>query len=298
MKDTPLEQAAHFLPLSLREAVLQGERDAEEIRLRNGQPLHLTGRDGREYPVLQGTRPLIVTSEMMSRTLERVTGASYHTVAEKLSQGFVSLDGGHRLGVAGTVDVSGGKVHGFRSISSLCLRIAHEVPGVGEAWSQALFGGAELRSVLILAPPGAGKTTLLRDLIRLASDRHHLRVGLADERGEVAALRNGMPQLCVGEQTDVLDGCPKAEGLLLLMKTMNPQLLAADEITAPGDVQALSVAANCGVALLATAHGASLRELERRPLYRRLLQEGIFTHVMLIRRDGPRRWIQLEALHD
>lgn len=298
MKSTPFEQAVDFLPLSLREAVMHTASDAEEIRLRGGQPLHLVGRDGKEFPVFVGNRPFLVTSDLLFRTLESITGASYHAVSEKLCQGFVPLAGGHRLGVAGTVDVSGGTVHGFRSISSLCLRVAHEVRGIGEAWSQALFGKSPPHSVLILAPPGAGKTTLLRDLIRLASDRHHLRVGLADERGEIAALRNGVPQLCVGEQTDVLDGCPKAEGLLLLMKTMHPQLLATDEITAPEDVQALSTAANCGVALLATAHGSSRAELTRRPLYQAILKERIFTHVMLIRRDGGQRHIQLEALDD
>ena len=139
---------------------------------------------------------------------------------------------------------------------------------------------------------GRGKTTLLRDLIRQVSDGidcEPLRVALADERGEVAALYQGLPQLDVGERTDVLDGCPKARGLMLLLRAMNPQVLAVDEITAPEDVAALCAAAGCGVTVLATAHGGSWEELRLRPLYRELLDQGIFrTFVVLSLAQGKR----------
>lgn len=297
MGEIPFQQAAGFLPVELQRAVLDTAEDGEEIRLRAGQPLSLVDRNGVERPV-RGSRPFIVTPELLQRTLESATCASYHAVVEKLCRGFLPLPGGHRLGVAGSVDMERGRIHGFRSLSSLNLRVAHEVPGTGESVGQQLFGGEGLRSALILAPPGAGKTTLLRDLIRLASDRYHLRVSLADERGEVAALQRGVPQLCVGQQTDVLDGCPKAEGMMLLLRSMNPQLLAADEITAPEDIEALSAAANCGVAVLATAHGSSLNDLLRRPLYQKLLGEQIFDILLTIRRRGVQRQLTLEALCD
>lgn len=122
------------------------------------------------------------------------------------------------------------------------------------------------------------------------------RVGVADERGEVAALWNGRPQLEVGARTDVLEGCPKALALMLLLRSMNPQVLAADEITAPEDVRALISAAGCGAALLATAHGWDRRDLEERPLYRELMAAGVFRRLVLIRREGDRRQYEVEEL--
>jgi len=164
----------------------------------------------------------------------------------------------------------------------------------------SLCPGGRLVSTLILAPPGLGKTTLLRDVYNRFSDGdgcQPLRVSLADERGEVAACFEGVPQLWVGRRTDVMEGCPKAQGLLLLLRAMNPQMLAADEITAPEDVQALELAAGCGAVLLATAHGRDRSDLLRRPVYRRLLEAGIFERLVLIRRAGGRREYAVEELN-
>ncbi len=295
---TPLEQAAAFLPRELRLAVLSSGQDPEELRLRAGRPFALCGADGRETPVLWMGKPLELTADDLRLTLEISTCASYHAAVEKLCQGFLPLKGGHRLGVTGTVDLREGKIHGYRALSSLCLRIAHPVQGIGWEAAEQVFRPEGAVSTLLLSPPGLGKTTLLRELIRLGSDRYGQRVGLADERGEVAALWHGVPQFDVGASTDVLDGCPKAEGLQLLLRTMNPQLLAADEITAPEDIAALSAAANCGVSVLATAHGGSLEDLRRRPLYRRLLDEGIFRQVVHISRQGSRRSYRVEPVED
>lgn len=162
-----------------------------------------------------------------------------------------------------------------------------------------LCDGGRFASTLILAPPGMGKTTLLRDLIRALSSGEGCpphRVSLADERGEVAALYRGVPQLDVGPGTDVMEGCPKAMALMLLLRGMGPQVLAADEITAPEDVKALLTAAGCGVSLLATAHGESREDLRRRPLYRPLLEEGIFRRLVLIDGQGDARRYRVEVL--
>ena len=122
------------------------------------------------------------------------------------------------------------------------------------------------------------------------------RVGVADERGEIAALFDGVPQLDVGPRTDVMEGCPKAWGLMTLLRGMNPQVLAVDEITAPEDVAALVSAAGCGVTLLATAHGAGREDLSRRKLYRGLLEEGVFRRLVRIRREAGRRIYEVEVL--
>lgn len=273
-----LRRRAEALPGTLR-------RRAEEIRLRAGRPPAVTvGMD--ELPLPGGED---VTLRDLELTVEIATQASAHAALEQVRQGYFTVRGGHRIGLCGSAAAEGGQVRNLRTLSSLNIRVAHTVPGCGEELLRTLCAGGRLPNTLLLAPPGAGKTTLLRDLIRLISDGgvcDPLRVGLADERGEVAALWNGVPQFDVGGRTDVLEGCPKAQGLMMLLRGMNPRVLACDEITAPADCAALEQCANCGVGLLATAHGAGPEDLTRRPLYRDLLARRLFETVVTIDRRG------------
>lgn len=277
------EEAAALLPPALRrraeelpEPVWMG---AEEIRLRAGR-LPTVVFEGEERP-LPGGAP--VTARELELTVEIATQASTHAALDRVRQGYFTVRGGHRLGLCGTVRAEEGEVRTLRTLSSLNIRVARAVPGCGTEAARALTEGGRLRSAILLAPPGGGKTTLLRDLIRLLSDGGY-RVGLADERGEVAALWNGMPQFDVGARTDVLDGCPKARGLMMLLRGMTPQILACDEITDPADWAALEQCANCGAALLATAHAGSLEDLSRRPLYRDMLARRLFDCAVYIDR--------------
>ena len=271
-------QAVQALPLRLRQEALslpEGDRArAEELRLRAGWPMTAVLPEG-ERPL--GGSP--VEGRELEQLVEIASRASLHTVLDQVRRGYLTFEGGHRIGLCGTAALREGEIHALRAISSANLRIARQVKGV--------------------APPGLGKTTLLRDLIRSVSEGEGctpLRVSLADERGEVAAMYNGRPQLEVGRRTDVAEGCPKAQGLMLLLRAMNPQVLAVDEITAPEDVGALITAAGCGVTLLATAHGEGRAGLERRPLYRPLLDEGLFRFLVRIRREGERRIHTIEEL--
>ena len=291
-------QAAQVLPLRLREEALSlPEEDkcrAEEFRLRAGWPMTVV-IGGEERP-LSGVP---VRGEELGQLVEIASRASLHTVLDQICRGYLTAQGGHRIGLCGAAVMRGGEIHGFRDISSANLRIARQVKGAAAPVLDGLCPGGRLTDTLILAPPGLGKTTLLRDLIRSVSEGEGcapLRVSLADERGEVAAMYNGLPQLEVGRRTDVAEGCPKAQGLMLLLRAMNPQVLAVDEITAPEDVRALTAAAGCGVTLLATAHGESRADLERRPLYRPLLEEGLFRYLVRICRRGAERSYQIEEL--
>lgn len=292
-------QAAQVLPLSLRGAALALPEDkqggAEELRLRVGRPMTAVSPQGE---LSLGTNP--VTGRDLEQLLELASRASVHTVADQLRRGYLTVEGGHRVGLCGTPVLREGQVHGLGRLSSAAIRVARQVTGAAAPVERDLLGPDEtLCSTLILAPPGAGKTTLLRDLIRLASDGVGMvpqRVAVADERGEVAALWNGVPQLDVGERTDVLEGCPKAQALMMLLRAMNPQVLAADEITAPEDVAALISAAGCGVKLLATAHGRDREDLSRRPLYRELMEAKVFERLLLIYTEHGRRSYQVEVL--
>ena len=291
-------QAAGALPQRLRqEALLLPREDqcrAEEFRLRAGRPMSVVLPEGEQ---VLGRAP--VHSRELEQLVEIASRASLHAVLDQVRRGYLTMAGGHRVGLCGTVFLREGEIHSLSRYSSADVRIARQVKGAADPVRDALCPGGRLTSTLILAPPGMGKTTLLRDLIRQVSDGvgcRPLRVSLADERGEVAALYGGVPQLEVGGRTDVVEGCPKAQGLMLLLRAMNPQVLAADEITAPEDVAALRTAAGCGVTLLATAHGESRADLERRSLYRPLLEEHIVQRLVRIRGTGDQRIYTVEEL--
>lgn len=292
-----MEQILFALPPRLREGFSAftpadwGE--LEEIRLRTHAPVRLVCSHGErelEIEVLPGELELM---------LELAGRASLHTVLPQLRRGYLTLRGGHRLGVCGTAVMGEGELRGISPLSSLNLRLARSVKGAGEGVMGALCPDGHFRSTLILAPPGAGKTTLLRDVVRCLSEGVGCvphRVGLADERGEVAALYRGEPQLDVGRRTDVMEGCPKAAALMLLLRGMNPGVLAADEITAPADLRAMEQAAGCGVELLCTAHGREREDLERRKLYREWMESGIFHTLVTIQGENGLRKYETEEL--
>lgn len=288
------EQVCDLLPINLRQAarkIPRAERMmAEELRLRVGYPVSVTLPMGERFI----SESPIVTSKDLYSVLETATKSSAHMALERVCQGYVAVAGGHRLGLCGSAVIKEKKIHNLRSVSSMNIRIAKEMTGIGTEILKDLCAEAWMPSVLVLAPPGAGKTTLLRDLIRGISygvAGNAQRVGVADERGELAAMWDGVPQFDLGPHTDVLDGCSKAEGLMILLRGMNPQVLAVDEITALEDIEALEMASGCGVALMATAHGRSMDDLMTRPLYKRLLRRKIFHRLIRIGTgDGVRKY--------
>ena len=192
--------------------------------------------------------------------------------AATTAQGYLTAPGGHRIGLCGEVVCKDGIVTGIREISSLCIRVARDFPGIAKRAADATG------SILILGAPGWGKTTLLRDLIRQIGEKQC--VSVVDERGEL--FPEGLER---GKKTDVLTGCPKSPGIDMVLRTMGPDCIAVDEITAEADARALLRAANCGVRLLATAHGTSAADLRRRSVYRPLAESGVFQTLLILRQD-------------
>ena len=292
-QDKAWQQAIGCLPppRAAQLAALDRQGEVEELRLRAGQPPAAKTAEG-EQPL--DLRP--VTAQELRETLSRAARYSVHSYAESLKNGFVTLGGGHRLGVCGTVAEENGQVVGVRGLASLNLRIARQFTGLAAQIAPWIGDGAP-QSVLLLSPPGLGKTTLLREWVRLISDKGYT-VAVADERSEIAALADGVPQFDVGRCTDVMEGCDKKQAALMLLKTMSPALLAFDEITAPADVEAVSLCAHCGTAVVASAHAANVDDLRQRPLYRALLELGVFGRAVVITRKGQERCYRMERLEE
>ena len=289
MPDRELMQAAACLPPQLREVLRRWEGAehpaCEEIRLRAGCPMTVVTPQG-EIPTK--TRPLTVPQ--IQDTIDRACDYSAHTFAANISQGYLTLPGGHRIGICGDAVWDGGAIKSFRSISSVNIRIARQIRGAAsEQMVQTICQNKMLRSTLIYSPPRFGKTTLLRDLIFRLSEMGY-RIGVADERAELAALYRGQPQFQIGLHTDVITGCPKAEAAMMLVKTMSPDAVVLDEITSERDVQAVLYCSRCGAAVFASAHASGLADFQIRPLYRSVWESQAFSLYYEIRRD---RTVQL-----
>lgn len=270
---------------------LENQREVEELRLRVGRPPSVRRAGGERELELAA-----VTAQELREILSRAARYSVHSYAESLKHGYITLAGGHRLGICGTAAEENGQVIGVRGLSSVNLRIARQITDVA-AQIAPWIGEDAPQSVLLLSPPGFGKTTLLREWVRLISDRGYT-VAIADERSEVAALADGVPQFAVGRCTDVLENCSKKQAALMLLKTMSPALLAFDEITAPEDVEAVSLCAHCGTAVIASAHAADVDDLRQRPLYRALLALHVFGYAVVIERNDGKRNYRMERLEE
>jgi stage III sporulation protein AA len=288
------QAAAAFLPPGLRQLALnmppEEQRQCQELRLRRGRPMGAVLGQGEFF--LPGAA---VTGEDIRAVLAAASGSSLHAVMGQLCQGFVSAPGGVRVGVCGTGVWTAEQLTGLRDYSSVSLRIPTAVPGCADGiWPELTAGG--FSSTLILSPPGGGKTTLLRELVRRLSDSQGLRVALADERGEVADSFSGLPGFDVGARTDVLTGVAKPQAVQMLLRAMNPQVIAMDEVTAPADAQALLTAVGCGVKLLATVHGESLSGLWENRACRPLLEAGVFARCVTVTAAGGVRRYGVEAI--
>lgn len=279
--------ASSLLPEKLWRAAFlinEDERvEAEEFRLRLGRPFSVVIR-GQQRDIYYGGAAVMVTADDIESVISEATGHSYHSWEEQISQGFITVKGGHRLGLCGHIGAGErGKV--LKDITSVNIRVSRQVLGVGETLAQRLMEGG-LASTLIISPPGVGKTTLLRDLCRILS--YHYRLSVADCRYEISGSIMGESQFDLGK-SDIMCGGDKRQSINMLLRSMSPEIIALDEITANEDIAAIEEGSYTGCTFLATAHGDSLEKMARRPLYSRLLETGVFTKAVLLERVGGER---------
>lgn len=272
----------------------------EEIRIRIGKPLLLQG-NYKEYfinskgAVVHPEKAYRIRREDLLQTLERMTQSSLYAAEEEMKQGFLTLPGGHRVGITGEALLKNGEIQILKHISALNVRISREVEGrAAKLIPMLLRSNGTLYHTLILSPPQAGKTTLLRDLIRNLSNGNTAlnlsgqTIGVVDERGELAGMWQGVPSYNLGLRTDVLDGCPKWIGMSMLVRSMAPRIVAVDEIGHPQDAEAVREAIRMGVSVLSTAHAGYLEEAIERPSLKGLFKDEVFERIVLLsRRQGP-----------
>lgn len=266
------------------------QRQITEIRLRKGRPLSLIRR-GQTFFVppsgptsLWPDRALIVTADHLREALLLCCGRSLHSSADQLRQGFVTLPGGHRVGVAGVARTEDGKLLSVSNISSLNIRIAGTIPDAADFLLDQLYGKG-LCGTLIAGPPLSGKTTILKSMVgRLSGgwQGKFLNVAVADERGELAG--------CGGATADILTGYPKAAAMEIALRSLSPRLLCCDELSA-GEIQAVRDTLNAGVPLLCTVHAGSPEELRRKRWLIPLIRENIFERIVFLSPDEPGRTI-------
>lgn len=252
----------------------------QEIRLRIGKPLIIVS-DNVEW-VLHKT----IEKEELMEILEYVSNYSLYAFENELKQGFITIEGGHRVGMTGQVLIENGEVKNIKHISSMNIRVSHEVLNCADIIFPYITENKQICNTLIISPPRCGKTTILRDIIRQVSDGNKwvrgCSVGVVDERSELGGCHLGVPQNQLGIRTDILDCCPKSKGMLMLVRSMAPQVIAVDEIGSAEDIHALEYAMLCGCKMIATVHGASMEEVRKKPILEELVKSHRFERYVVL----------------
>lgn len=286
-----LEDILAVLPEKVREIVLTFPSDMrekiEEIRVRVHRPLEIV-IDGKPHFPKCGLHPYSITASDAIDLLNQLSAYSLYALEEELKRGYITIRGGHRVGLAGKVITEKGQVKAIRDISSFNIRVARQKLGVAEPYVNYLYNSNGWNNTLIIGPPQTGKTTLLRDLARVISEGYgtipSLKIGIVDERSEIAGSIKGIPQHHLGNRVDVLDACPKAEGMMMLIRAMSPQILIVDEIGRKEDSEAIMEAIHSGVKIITTVHGNTLEDVLDRPTLKELLKMHVFTRYIELTR--------------
>lgn len=299
------DEILNSLSPSLKEKFLNMEYkdlNVEEIRLRAEKPL-IVNANNKDYFYNNLTKKLdtkilnsyLVKKEDIEQTFQLMCKYSIHSFIDDIKKGFITLKGGHRVGIVGKVIVEDGQVKNIKHISSLNIRISREVLNCSDKILHHIINGSnKVNNTLIISPPQCGKTTLLRDIVRNLSNGNKnfgfsgIKVALIDERNEISGSYLGIAQMDVGIRTDIIQTCPKDIGIMMLLRAMSPNLIVTDEIGSEKDIQALYTALNGGVSLITTVHGNSIDDIKNRNELSKLLNKELFKKVIILSaKNGP-----------
>lgn len=282
-----MDKLVQIMPVRMREkmAVCLNDPQIEEVRVRIGQPIELLCR---EKEVWLDER---ATAEDIEEMLTFISKYSIYAYEEEIRQGFLTIDGGHRIGFAGQVRLSEGKISHMVNIRFLNIRVAREKKGCANELLPFIYREGKFYNTLLISPPGVGKTTYLRDCIRQISGEKERgkKICVIDERSEIASCHLGIPQNDLGVRTDVIDGCPKSEGMLLALRSMSPDIIAVDELGGAEDVAALRQIALSGCQIFGTVHGKELADIERKHGLWTCCEEQLFGRYIFLKKDGRGR---------